>query len=295
MQQLTGSALRHQYTTIGHVTSDVLQDGSRRPGGSAFYAALQAARLGLSARIITRAVAPELELLLAPFLGELDLEVLPGEHTTTLLTRGSGGRREQRVLAWAGEIGEEIELDTDILHLAPVARETPTSWKGSCSLLALTPQGLAREWDERAGEDALFHLRAPALEQEQLAGRCDALVLSEVERESCAALIAAATRAGSPVVITAGGAHGTLLLPGEHELRLAAAPVRVVRDDIGAGDVFAAAFFIALHEGADAHDAALFASAAAAVRIEGVGADAIAERTQIERRLQELRARERAR
>ena len=38
--------LRFDYTTVGHVTADVLGDGSRRPGGSAFYSALQAARLG---------------------------------------------------------------------------------------------------------------------------------------------------------------------------------------------------------------------------------------------------------
>ena len=35
------------YVTVGHVTIDVLPDGERRPGGTAFYSALQAARLGL--------------------------------------------------------------------------------------------------------------------------------------------------------------------------------------------------------------------------------------------------------
>lgn len=295
IRQLTRRALRHQYTTIGHVTIDVLEDGSRRPGGCAFYAALQAARLGLSARIITRGLAPELEQLLAPFRAQFDLDVLPSEHTTTLLTSCAGARRQQRVLAWAGAIGGQIEIDSDILHLAPIARETPTSWRGSCSLLALTPQGLARDWGERAGADALVRLRAPGAEQVELAAGCDALVLSEVERDSCAALAAAAARAGSPVVITAGGAGGTLLLPGERELRLQAAPVRVLRDDIGAGDVFAAAFFIALHEGSRAHDAALFASAAAALRIEGLGASAIPARSDIERRLREIHGPERAR
>jgi len=37
---------RFDYTAVGHVTIDVMPDGSRRPGGGAFYAALQAARLG---------------------------------------------------------------------------------------------------------------------------------------------------------------------------------------------------------------------------------------------------------
>ena len=67
--------MRFDYTTVGHVTVDVMADGSRRPGGSAFYSALQAARLGLRARVITRGVAPsEIEELLGALRGELELE-----------------------------------------------------------------------------------------------------------------------------------------------------------------------------------------------------------------------------
>ncbi len=57
------------------------------------------------------------------------------------------------------------------------------------------------------------------------------------------------------------------------------------RDDLGAGDVFAAAFFVALHEGLPAERAAAFGNAAAAIRIEGSGADAIGDRRAIETRL----------
>ena len=46
--------LRFDYATVGHVTVDVLPDGSRRAGGAAFYSALQAARLGLRTLVITR-------------------------------------------------------------------------------------------------------------------------------------------------------------------------------------------------------------------------------------------------
>jgi sugar/nucleoside kinase (ribokinase family) len=56
-------------------------------------------------------------------------------------------------------------------------------------------------------------------------------------------------------------------------------------DDVGAGDVFAAAFFVALHEGRPARAAAAFANAAAAVRIAGAGAGAIGDRAAIEARL----------
>ena len=46
--------MQFDYTTVGHVTIDVLDDGSRRAGGTAFYSALQAARLGRRALIVTR-------------------------------------------------------------------------------------------------------------------------------------------------------------------------------------------------------------------------------------------------
>src|SRR5579872_578754 len=93
-----GACMPYDYTTIGHVTTDVLADGSRRAGGTALYAALQAARLGLRARVITRGAPHELEELLAPFAGELDVVLEAAPHTTTMLTEGSGVARRQRVL-----------------------------------------------------------------------------------------------------------------------------------------------------------------------------------------------------
>jgi sugar/nucleoside kinase (ribokinase family) len=47
------------------VTIDVLPGGERRPGGTALYSALQAARLGLDATIVTRGREQELRELLA--------------------------------------------------------------------------------------------------------------------------------------------------------------------------------------------------------------------------------------
>ena len=64
-----------------------------------------------------------------------------------------------------------------------------------------------------------------------------------------------------------------------------------VRDDIGAGDVFAAALFTSLARGEDARAAVELAHAAAAVRIAGEGAAAIGERRAIDSRLQRARLR----
>ncbi len=272
----------YDYTTVGHVTADVLADGSRRPGGTAFYSALQAARLGLRTLILTRGVPGEIEALLAPYRDELDLRVLPAEHTTTLQTVGEGLSRHQRLLAWAGPIEGPTAVDTAILHLAPIARETPRGRLAAhpprAGFVGLTPQGLVREWDA-AGDIALGPL-CPAL----LPERCDAWVLSERERRCCAEPAARAATAGTVVAITA-GAHPTQLLAGGELLRVPVPPAAAPADDLGAGDVFAAAFFIALHEGLPPARAAAFAGAAAAVRIAGVGPGAIGDRRAIEARL----------
>jgi hypothetical protein len=302
---IVGAVPSYDYATVGHVTIDVLADGTRRPGGTALYSALQATRLGLRTLILTRGVPAEIERLLAPHRHELDLRVAPAEHTTTLQTVGESLARHQRLLAWAGPIEGPVEVDTAILHLAPVARETPRSWCDAhpppvagdppphaddgppphAEFVGLTPQGLVREWDA-AGEIAL----GPP-PPEQLPERCDAWVLSERELACCADSAARAAAAGAVVAITAGAHPTELLLPGDGPLSVPTPPVAAPVDDLGAGDVFAAAFFIALHEGLPPARAAAFANAAAAVRIAGAGPGAIGDRRAIEARLRRSPAR----
>jgi sugar/nucleoside kinase (ribokinase family) len=279
--------LHFDYTTIGHVTIDVLDDGSRRAGGTAFYSAVQAARLGLRARILTRGVPGEIEALLEPFLGELELTVLPAPHTTTLRTLGAGSERSQRVLAWAGPIAADLELDTKILHLAPVARETLGRWRVRVPppFIGLTPQGLVRDWSEPGGEIVPVALEGASGDgAAAVAVQCDAIVVNEHERANCASMIAAARAGGTTVAVTAGAGPITILAPGGEDLVLDVPELERPVDDLGAGDVFAAAFFVAISEGRSPQDAAGFASAAAAVRINGPSAGAIGGREEIEAR-----------
>jgi 1D-myo-inositol 3-kinase len=275
------SDLQFDYTTLGHVTVDVLPDGSRQPGGTAFYSALQAARLGQRTLIVTQGVAGELEALLEPYRGELELRILPAAETTTLATRGAGAERSQRVLAWAGRLPEDIAINSAVLHLAPVARETPRGWRGRARFTGLTPQGLVRTWD-RGGEVSL----TDGDEQSAgLAGRCDALVMSRAEQEACAAMIRAARAAGAVVAVTAEERPITLLQGDGEALELPVAALEAPRGDLGAGDVFAAAFFVALAGGRPAQQAAEFAHAAAAVRLQGADAGAIGRRAALDARL----------
>jgi sugar/nucleoside kinase (ribokinase family) len=286
--------LHFDYTTIGHVTVDVLPDGSRRPGGAAFYSALQAARLGLRTLIVTRGVEREIEALLEPYLGELELRVLPATRTTTLETLQSAldadaddgasaeAARRQRMLAWAGPIAQDVLVETAILHLAPIARESPSRWRGAAAFVGLTPQGLVREW---SGADAEVRICEATPAAAGVARRCDAIVVSELEADGCAGLIAAASAAGAVVAVTSGARPNTILTPGSAPIELNVPAIDRVLDDLGAGDVFAAAFFVELSDGCLPAQAAAFANAAAAVRLGGAGAGAIGSRAEIEARL----------
>jgi sugar/nucleoside kinase (ribokinase family) len=151
---------------------------------------------------------------------------------------------------------------------------------------------------------------APAL----LPERWDAVVISENERDSCTGLIpspaprpapsrepaaaggdagpmAASDEAPSAVAnrglvaVTAAARPTSIHMPDGEVARVRVPVIDDFCDDVGAGDVFAAAFFVALHEGRSARAAAAFANAAAAVRIAGAGADAIGDRGAVEARL----------
>jgi hypothetical protein len=269
------------YVAVGHVTVDVLGDGTRRPGGSAFYSALQASRLGARAHILTRGQPLEIDRLLAPFAGEIDVEVEPAAQTTTLATEGSGANRRQRMLAWAGEITPR-PLAGSVVHLAPVAAELGGGWQQLDGFVGLTPQGLVRRWDGPGAEIVLAPC-SPA--GEALGARADALVVSAVEQACCAAIVGGALAAGACVAITAGTAPTRLLhRDTEIEVEVPGAREKAV-DDLGAGDVFAAALFIELAAGAAPLQAARLAHAAAAARVRAAGPAAVGDRAAVQAEL----------
>jgi hypothetical protein len=302
---------RYEYVAVGHVTRDVIEGRAGKAvsqaGGGAFYSGLQAARLGLRTLIVTQGVPREIYALLEPFSDEFDLRVIPAPHTTTFATSWVGEERFQRVLAWAGPISQTLEIHTSVLHLAPVARELPIRWDGTARFVGITPQGLMRRWRE-GDEPSLAQLDTGSLlgdvplvasGQETLTGdvspveldpgalpeRFDAAVISEHECAGCHALFTAARRGGAYVAVTAGSRPATVHLPpGRSPSVVQTAQPRAVkpRGDLGAGDVFAAAFFVALTEGQSALVAATFGNAAAEVRIAGEGPRSVGTRAEID-------------
>jgi hypothetical protein len=263
----------HDYVVVGHVTVDVdARTGARKPGGTALYSGLQAARLGCRTLVVTAGDPRELRELLAPFADELDLLVQPRAYTTTFVTTGSELERSQRRIGWAGEIEDPGPIDARIVHIAPVARETGLVRPGGTGFVGVTPQGLLRGWDADGTPDLV------KLDPGLMPPRYDALVLDERERLLCEPMVSEVAQAGVAVAVTAAERGVSLLGPG---VRLPAFEPTAFVEDLGAGDVFSAAFFIALSEGRDQVAAARLGQAAACLRLAGAGAGAVARREAI--------------
>ena len=226
--------------------------------------------------------------LLSPYTEELDVYVLPAQSTTTLATWGAGGARVQCVRAWAGPIEEPLadrpDVQASIAHFAPVARETTFETWLEAEFVGLTPQGLVRSW----GADG--RIRSAALQEGMLPRRIDAAVLSSDEQDDCAPLLARGTEASNAVVaVTAGSGPVELHMADGETAEVPSIAVDRAREDLGAGDVFAAAFFIALQQAEPPERAARFASAAAALRlVAGEGPAAVARLGDVERLLSDL-------
>jgi sugar/nucleoside kinase (ribokinase family) len=92
-----------------------------------------------------------------------------------------------------------------------------------------------------------------------------------------------------PLVILTRGWEGCTVFSREGARDVPSLPRQEV-DPTGAGDVFAAVFLMRYHEEPDPAAAAAFAACAASCAVEGIGASALGDRAEVERRL-ELRER----
>lgn len=268
---MASAGRRYDYVVAGHVTADLVRaTGAEQVGGSAFYSGLQAARLGLRTLVVTAGVPAEVERLLEPWRSELDLLVQPAPETTRFEATGVGAARRLRVRSWAGPLEPPAEpLATRILHVAPVAREVGELPGVTRELTAITPQGLVRRW----GADGV--VEQAELGPDELPAALDALVVSAEELAACRAAVAAAVARGAVASVTAGAGGAEVITRAGRERAPALAVVEPV-EDLGAGDVYAAAFFAALASGLGPAPAMQRGQAAALLKLRGGGPGAIA-------------------
>jgi sugar/nucleoside kinase (ribokinase family) len=260
------------YLAIGHIAQDVTPDGIRL-GGTVAYAALTARALGLAAGIVT-AAAPEA---VVDGLDRIALHRLPSPNSTTFENKYGSDGRTQILQARAGQLTLEAVpaewRQSSIVHLAPIAREVAPELAASfpSSLVCLTPQGWMRQWDgagrvSRSGWEAAGQMLKAAA----------ATVISLEDVSGDWSLIEQWAKIANALAVTQGKDGATVFWKGDR--RHFPAPVVVEVDPTGAGDIFAASFFVFFHQSGDAWNAARFAVALASDSVTRVGIDGVPKR-----------------
>lgn len=260
------------YLAIGHVAQDVTPDGLRL-GGTAAYAALTAHALGLRVGLVT-AAAPDAVM---DGVGDLTVCRVPSPRSTIFENRYTSAGRTQTLHSRAEPLTPAAVpaewRDASIIHLAPIAREVDPALVSLFpnSFIGLTPQGWMRRW----GGDGRV-TRGGWDEAESLLPSASATVISiedvggdwnSVERWAARTKVFVATQ----------GDQGATVFWNGDRRHFSAPDVQVV-DPTGAGDIFAAAFFVRLWQIRDAWDAARFAIALASESVTRVG---VREKTRI--------------
>lgn len=257
------------YLIIGHVTRDLTADGPRL-GGTAAYSALTARALGLRVGIVT-ACDPDLPLF---ELNDLALAIRYGDTTTTFENTQTPAGRIQRVFHPATSLDlsmvPEVWRNTPIVHLGPVLQEVDPKLARSFpnSFVGVTPQGWLRaattdnrvtftEWPE--ARYVLETANAAVLSIEDVQGNEDL-----IEEMVSSIRVLAVTEAANGARIYWNG-----------DVRYFRAPVTQEVDPTGAGDIFAAAFFVRLYQTRDPWEAARFATQLAAVSVTRPGLEAV--------------------
>ncbi len=246
------------YLLIGHVTQDVTPAGFRL-GGTASYASLTAKAFGIRVGVVTACK------------DDLRLNELEGIHVwrksssnnSTFENIPSPAGRVQYIRAQAETISiNDIPAawrDAPIVHLGPIANEIDPDIS-ECfpnSLLGVTPQGWLRQWDEDGlvsfynwGNigSVLKNANVAILSIEDICGDED--IIQEY--------------AGSvPVLAVTEGARGARIY-WNNDVRFIRPPKQQEVDSVGAGDIFAASFFIRYYQTRDPWEAARVATQIAA-------------------------------
>jgi len=272
------------YLVIGHLTRDLLPHGTRL-GGTAAYSSLTARAMGLRVGILTSCE----ECLDAVELERQGIRVvgMRSDTTTTFENIQTPNGRIQYLHSVAPTLDlsmvPETWRSTPIVHLGPVAKEVDPNIMRAfpSSLIGLTVQGWLRGWDsERRVHYSDWPEAAFVLQQ------AGAAVMSIEDVRGNEAIVDEMASSIRILVVTEGAAGARLYWNGD--MRRFPAPKMTEVDPVGAGDIFAAAFFIRLHATRDPWEAARFATHLAAQSVKRSGLDGIPTQEEIQNCLIEI-------
>jgi len=270
------------YLVIGHVAHDLTPNGWRL-GGTAAYSALTARALGMKVGIITAAGA---ETALDALQG-VSVISLDSPRSTTFENIYTGHSRVQYLRAQATRLDLNIVpaswRNASIVHLGPIAAEMDSTLPVGLSpvLLGVTPQGWMREWDR---EGRVSHTEWK--NSEGVLRKAGAMVISREDVSGDDELIEHMAHQTQILAVTEAHEGCVLYWHGDRR-RFRAPEVREV-DATGAGDVFAAAFFVRLLKTRDPWESARFATLIASRSVTRLGLEGIPTPADVEECLMEV-------
>lgn len=277
------------YLVIGHITADIQPDGTCVLGGTALYSAITAAHLGARVAVLTRGVfgrevaglkVPSLEPILTD---RISIVVQEADVPTAFVNEYHGSHRVQMMPHWAGPIDlnglPPHWRNAKLVHLGPVADEID---RRACTglttqFLGATPQGWLRQWPrDTGGRVTHVPLKLPGA----LIDRLDSVIVSDEEIAYTREVV---NRVGDRrMSVMTRGPEGAQVIASGQKIDIPGYNVKVA-DLTGAGDVFAAAFFLkASDRTVSALKAGEYANAVAALSIREIGAHGIPNRRQID-------------
>jgi sugar/nucleoside kinase (ribokinase family) len=258
-----------EYLVIGHITKDLIPGGSI-PGGTSSYAALTANHIGLRTGIVT-AHAGDIDL---TWLDGIQIAAKSSPQTTTFENRYTNEGRIQTHLAQALDLSlEDVPSqwrEPGIVHIGPVAGEIDVHLVETFpnSFVGVTPQGFMRSWDSTGLVYAIHWENA-----EQILKKASAVVLSVEDVHNDESQIDWMASRAKVLVITEGANGARVYWNGD--LRSFRAPHVEESDPTGAGDIFAAGFFIRMAQTNNPWEAARYANCIAARSVTRHGLDSV--------------------
>lgn len=230
------------YLLVGHVCHDITPEGLV-PGGTAVYSTLTAQALGCRVAVLTSA-GPDYEL--DRVLPSVDSYVVPSGQTTTFENLYTPSGRRQNLHAIANRLtADHLPRQwqrAPIVHLGPIANEVDPAivTRFSNSLVGITPQGWFRRWkdDGRVYADAWQ-------EAAEVLPFAAAVILS-LEDLPHPGWLEQIVQWAPLVVLTQQSLGCTVFC--RDERRQFEAPSIVEVNPTGAGDIFATAFLVRLHQ-----------------------------------------------
>jgi sugar/nucleoside kinase (ribokinase family) len=270
------------YLLIGHITIDETTQGPRL-GGTVLYSALAARALGLRVGIVT---TWGMELPLDPLDG-ITVVSYPAERSTTFVNLESPQGRVQTLLYSAPHIDlyhiPEAWRNAAIVHLAPLDQDVEPTLVRSfpTALIGATPQGWLRSWDK----DGRVH-PSEWPEANFVLQRLGAAIISRHDVGGSEEKIEEFASASRVLAVT-DGAEGAVVYWNGDVRRFRAPEVEVI-DPTGAGDIFAATFFIRLYLTRDPWEACRLAVQLASISVTRPGLEGIPTHQEIEEHLVEI-------